>query len=368
MGTSRAGAFFAAIWLVYLTDPLSAAWREPSLPLRWLGVVSLAAFAVLFAGSFAVWRGQRSRGGMPAAAVVWAVLGLEVVLLALAAPAARDHVLVGLLYIAVSAAMMLPLRPAAGVLAALLVITVLLPRAVPGWASADDLVSELVLASVAAYGISQVLMRNAQLALAREQLVELAVTTERERLARDVHDILGHSLTVITVKAELTGRLLESVEPAPALDRARAEVADLEQLARGALADVRATAAGTRQVSLAGELAAARRALDAAGIEADLPTSVDVVPAELRELSAWVLREGVTNVVRHSGARRCVVRLSSEGVEVGDDGRGPTGGGCGTGLAGLQARAAAVGARLEVGASPSGGFRLRVTTAGRGRG
>jgi len=171
-----------------------------------------------------------------------------------------------------------------------------------------------------------------------------------------VHDILGHSLTVITVKSELVGRLLEDTGH----DRARREVAELEQLARSALADVRSTVAGTREVSLAGELAAARRALDAAGIDADLPGSVELAPPAHRELFAWALREGVTNVVRHSAARRCVVTLDGRALEVCDDGRGVgVAGGGGTGLHGLRARAEATGATLHCGPTRPG-FLLRV--------
>jgi two-component system, NarL family, sensor histidine kinase DesK len=238
---------------------------------------------------------------------------------------------------------------------------VVLPRIVPGWTPADSAVGSVILASFAGYGVSQVLERNTQLARAREQLVDLAVSQERERLARDVHDILGHSLTVITVKTELAGRLLEASGAGDT--RARAEVADAERLAREALADVRATVSGMRQLSLTGELAAARQALDAAGIAADLPGAVDDVPARYRELFAFALREGVTNVVRHSGASRCVVRLTADCIEVCDDGRGPDGAVAGSGLAGLRGRAGAAGARVETGTSTEGGFLLRVTRA-----
>jgi two-component system sensor histidine kinase DesK len=225
----------------------------------------------------------------------------------------------------------------------------------------DSFLPQLLLASFAAFGVSQVLQRNIELARAREQLVDLAVSQERERLARDVHDILGHSLTVITVKSELAGRLIETLPPAPALDRVRAEVEDVERLAREALADVRATVAGQREVSLTGELASARQALAAAGIDAALPTAVDDVLARYRELFAWALREGVTNVVRHSGARWCGVLLAADRVEVRDDGRGPGGAiGTGTGLAGLRSRAQGAGARVETGRAPEGGFLLRV--------
>jgi two-component system sensor histidine kinase DesK len=106
-------------------------------------------------------------------------------------------------------------------------------------------------------------------------------------MARDVHDILGHSLTVITVKSELAARLMD-VDP----QRARSEIEDVETIARGALADVRTTVSGVRATTASGELVAARAALDAAGIEAELPLSTDNVPAANTELVGWVIREG----------------------------------------------------------------------------
>jgi two-component system sensor histidine kinase DesK len=286
-----------------------------------------------------------------------------VLLLAVAAPGAGEDVVAGAVYVAVTAAMTLPGRQVLAVLAALTAGALVLPRVLPGWTPIDDFLPQLLLATFAAYGVGQVLKRNIELAQARAQLVELAVTQERERVARDVHDILGHSLTVITVKTELAGRLLEAVPETPALTRAREELSDVERLAREALADVRATVSGMRQLSLTGELAAARQALEAAGIVADLPTAVDDVPARYRQLFAFSLREGVTNVVRHSGATRCVVRLTSDCIEVRDDGVGPDGAVSGSGLTGLRGRAEAVGARVTTGTADEGGFLLRVTPA-----
>lgn len=174
------------------------------------------------------------------------------------------------------------------------------------------------------------------------------------RFARDLHDLLGHSLTVITVKAELAGRLMTR-DPA----KAAAEVTDIERLAREALADVRATVAGYREVTLAVELSSARSALEAAGIAAELPLALDDVPGERRELFGWVVREAVTNVVRHSRAGRVRVQVSPTSVEVVDDGSGCAGNPAGGhGLDGLRDRLAAVGGRLEVGPVDTGGFRL----------
>jgi two-component system sensor histidine kinase DesK len=351
---------FAAVWLYFLYPPLEAAWTSAA-ALGWR-VVGIAALLV-FAGGF-IWffaRVRYRRGfDRPPVAQVWPVLAAGPALLAVAAPAAGEEAMTGLIYVGVAAVMTLRARAALAVVAGLVVVVVVLPLLIPGWKPLGDFLPSLLLGCFAAFGIGQVIERNALLAQAREQLVDLAVTQERERLGRDVHDILGHSLTVITVKTELAGRLLESLPPGPAADRARAEVTDVERLAREALADVRATVSGMREVSLTGELAAARSALAAAGIEAELPSAVDVVPARHRELLAWALREGVTNVVRHSLAGRCWVQLSGDCIEVRDDGRGPGGGGTGSGLAGLQARAEKAGARLEIGRAPEGGFLLRV--------
>lgn len=195
-----------------------------------------------------------------------------------------------------------------------------------------------------------------QTRLAQREVERIAAERERGRVARDIHDILGHSLTVITVKSELAGRLVD-VDP----ERAKAEMAEVEGLARGALADVRATVAGFRGVSISGELAAARVALSAADISLDAPSTTDAVPPEHRELAGWVVREGVTNVVRHAQARRCRIRLDSRVVSVEDDGVGPVESGSGTGLSGLRERVDAAGGILSVGRSELGGFRLEVT-------
>ena len=143
---------------------------------------------------------------------------------------------------------------------------------------------------------------------------------ERNRFARDLHDILGHSLTVVAIKAELAGRLAR-VAP----ERAEAEIADVERIAREALADVRAAAAGYREVTLASELASARTALTAAGIQADLPANVADIPPWQQQVFGWAIREGVTNVVRHSGATCCSIRVAGPEIEITDDGCGPAG-------------------------------------------
>ena len=182
-----------------------------------------------------------------------------------------------------------------------------------------------------------------------ERTHELEINDERNRMARDMHDILGHSLTVITLKSELAARL---VDAAP--DRARAELVEVQSLARSALADVRSTVNNYRELSLTGELARAANTLLSANVRADLPLTVDGVDPELRELFAWAVREGVTNVVT----------LSATSIEIADDGvgLGPPGAAAdGHGLEGLRRRCQDNGADLALESPPGGGAVLRVS-------
>jgi len=214
--------------------------------------------------------------------------------------------------------------------------------------------------SMMMHGFSRQIAAINQLRATQHELARLAVAEERGRVARDIHDILGHSLTAITVRAELAGILIDADDPA----KARVEVAAVEDLARGALADVRGAVAGYRGVNIVSELANAKSLLSSAGIEAELPTTVETLPTQYRELAGWVVREGVTNVVRHSGASRCRIRIGTGSIEVTDDGRGPVGGtSSGTGLRGLAERVEAAGGRMTIGRSDLGGFALMVTRA-----
>jgi two-component system, NarL family, sensor histidine kinase DesK len=200
---------------------------------------------------------------------------------------------------------------------------------------------------------------NAELHKAREEIGRLAVSQERLRIARDLHDLLGHSLSVINLKSELAGKLIEH-DP----KRAAAELADVQTVGRQALAEVRDAVQGYRQLALDDALAGARTALSAAGIAYDLDGDVPSLPDEIEEMFAWAVREGTTNVLRHSGAAHCAVRIrNGDGnavVEVEDDGPSPVVQPEGSGLAGLAERAERLHGRLEAGVAPSGGFRLRV--------
>ena len=235
--------------------------------------------------------------------------------------------------------------------------------------------------SLTVYGIRVLQRTNRELLLARDELARYAVAEERLRISRDLHDVLGQDLSVMALKSELARRLLPG-DP----ERAAHEIEDIEHTAREALRAVRETVSGYRQPMLAVELAGAREALTAAGIELAVEGQTDALPAPVEAILAWTVREGTTNVIRHSGARRCRVRVdrgpSMATVELVDDGtgtgaRGEAGrrlpapdrgaarvhdaGQPGSGLPGLAERVAASGGVMEAGPRPDGGFRLRVS-------
>ncbi|WP_327640897.1 sensor histidine kinase [Kribbella sp. NBC_00482] len=355
-GPGRWGWLAAGVWLFYLNQPFEEIVRRDGTT-RILGLATLALFALSYLGFFG-W--IRWVGIGPGGISTWqrlVYLGGMLTLSLLLLPSAGQQALTCLVYISAVAMMALDLRIAIGIVVVLLGSVELAMRVVPGWSDDGSFGFAIFLGALAVFGMRRAIQRSIELNAARKDMAELAVQEERNRFARDLHDILGHSLTVITVKAELAGKLM-AANP----ERAAAEVADVESLARAALADVRAAVAGYRELSLAGELVSARTALQAAEIKADLPTTVDEVPEENRELFAWVVREGVTNVIRHSGAKHCTIRLTAAQIEVLDDGKGPTpgGGASGHGLVGLRERADQAGAGVQVGEAPGGGFRLAV--------
>ncbi len=351
----RWGPLFAGFWLLFLVSPFVDAVRLAT----WRGY-AVAVVYVVFAGAYLVLARSFRDVITRAAESSWVGTSIVVAMIALAGTAVALVGVDGLStapYLAVVGPIIIG-RWAVLWVGAVAGSAELTFRALTGsWSDNQGLATGALAAGLAVWGFVLVLQRNSDAARGREVEAQLAVISERDRFARDLHDILGHSLTVITIKAELAGRLLESSP-----DRARAEVADLERLSREALADVRRAVAGYREITLAGELARARAALGSAGIAARLPVTVHGIPEDVDEVFAWTVREGVTNVLRHSGARVCTVSVTPASLVVEDDGRGfPGRPHCGHGLRGLQERAQAAGLDLAVAGGARGGVRLVVT-------
>jgi two-component system sensor histidine kinase DesK len=180
---------------------------------------------------------------------------------------------------------------------------------------------------------------------ANEEIEHLAKVAERERIARDLHDVLGHTLSVIILKSELAGKLIDR-DP----QRAKAEIADVERTSREALSEVRTTIRGYQGYSLEAEIKQARATLETAGVKVKSESAeVPLTPVQ-ESVVALVVREAVTNVVRHAGARNCLLRLTPVNgtcrFEIQDDGRG---GSTleGNGLRGMRERIEALGGTLQ---------------------
>jgi two-component system sensor histidine kinase DesK len=354
----RGGGF----WLVYLAIPLGSAWTHHQLAASVAGTALVVAFgwSYLFLVPLGWWGARGARYSN-------LIVGLLVLETASATALIGMNGLWMLIFAAAATIILLPARVALATVAGFTVICAVLPEFIKPWHWKGvqwSMAASVALASLAVFGFSRLIRANAELAAAREEVAMLAAERERMRIARDLHDLLGHSLTTVTVKAALAARLFDQ-DPA----RARAEIAEVEVLARESLADVRAAVAGYREVRLATELATACEVLAAAGIEAQVPGSVEGMSPEVGGLFGWVVREGVTNVVRHSRATKVRITLDATGIEIVDDGSGcvrkpgelaPTH--PGHGLVGLAERADALGGRLLAGPvdGSATGFRLRV--------
>jgi len=184
-----------------------------------------------------------------------------------------------------------------------------------------------------------------RLKMANQEIEHLAKVAERERIARDLHDVLGHTLSVIILKSELAGKLIDR-DP----QRAKAEIADVEKTSREALTEVRTTIRGYRGYSLGAEIKQAQATLETAGVKVKSESAEVALTPVQESVVALVVREAVTNVVRHAGARNCLLRLTpvngSCRFEIQDDGRG---GGTveGNGLRGMRERIEALGGTLR---------------------
>src|SRR4029453_5438193 len=170
--------------------------------------------------------------------------------------------------------------------------------------AAGALVLSLLGIGAAMVAMGEIMRANRELHDARAELARLAAADERERFARDLHDLLGHSLSVISLKAQLARRRLPDDPHA-----AEADVADIESVSRDAVREGREGGGGERKPVLDVELQGGRTALDAAGIETTIDRPAVELPPEVEAVLAWTVREASTNVIRHSGARHSTIRL-----------------------------------------------------------
>jgi two-component system, NarL family, sensor histidine kinase DesK len=366
--------FFSAIWLIYLISPVADLFGHHH-GVVWIvgGLAITVAFCVIYL-SVLMYDDEHprlARYGLVAiavlAALACAVYGKEWTPL----------------WIYVSAATGMVLAPAGRRVAMLGILAVGACYAFFSWLSHFGLGNFLavllpvVLIGVAMMGFRWQITLMHELAEARGTVAKLAANTERLRLARDMHDLTGQSLSMITLKSELAAKRLAKLPSSAERDAVLTELGDIGRVSRQTLHDIREAVSGYRRPTLAIEVITARNALEAAGIELDddagLTLRSGTFDPDAEAVLAWCLREAVTNVIRHSRARQCRIRITGHqkelSLEVTDDGRGfvdqdpatPRG----SGLRGMSERLSAIGGRLSLGAAAhgpvTGGFRLVAT-------
>jgi two-component system, NarL family, sensor histidine kinase DesK len=333
----RGGAegWTAYVWLIYLGLYVSYAYFRNRTALDWaIDAAVLGAFLALYFRGFWVWGRQ-----------AWPIVIAIAVLAVLTSPR-NPGAATFFIYAAAFAYRLGSSSVAFKWIAAIVVLVILETvtfRLHPGtWIPA--VVFSIIVGGVNVH-YAEVRRRDRKLARAQEEIEHMAKIAERERIARDLHDLLGHTLSVIVLKAELASKIADR-------DVARAlnEIRDVERISRNALTEVRQAISGFRGERLQDELATGREALEAAGVT--VVTQIEPVGLgrdEERTL-AFALRESITNVIRHARARRCEIRLSRNGhglvLAVSDDGVGGAGEE-GAGLSGMRARVAALGGTVE---------------------
>jgi two-component system sensor histidine kinase DesK len=326
--------FYTAPSLLFMLFVIIPAFEDPT-PLRTAAIIVLAlAFSVVFLYLPGV-KAFSPRVGYVYIGVVWLLIALFAVVIG-------ADVVYMVMFVQMAHTIALPWRAARAVLIPLTLVVCVVAVLTAQYIAIILALVGLMISLGVGYGIEREILTE-RLARAEQRNAVLAVAAERERIGRDLHDILGHSLTTITVSSQLAQRLL-SADP----EAARAQMAEVERLSRQSLADVRATVSGMREVRAATELVSSRSVLTAAGIEADVPAALPELDDERAELFGYVIREGVTNVVRHSRATRCTIRVDENAVSVADDGVGMPPGRARSGLDGLARRVEERGGELEV--------------------
>ncbi len=372
---------FALVWLLFLYYPLHDLFHARSSPFQLTVTVAGTALLVtlylclalpLPFGTEAVSRGILRTHLMPL--TLAALLTADIILLTFLASV---EWLWFVMFVSIALGVRLPARTAAASIAAISTLTVIVGVDAFGWVYALRIALPVTVVGLGMIGVGWLVSTIRALRIARNEIARLAIAEERLRFARDLHDLLGHSLSAITLKNEVA-RSLVPTHP----DRAVQELADAIGLAREALREVRQAVSGYRQPTLAIEIRNARVLLDAAGIVCTVEDSTGTtpLPPALEAVLAWTVREGATNVVRYSGAQHCAIAVQRQAdsiaVEVTDDGHGSgvapsdsrmkilisdNPGHAGAGLHGLAERAAQLHGQMEAGPREPIGFYLRVT-------
>ena len=374
--------FFAGIWLVYLINPVAGLFGHHH-GVLWIagGLAITIAFSVIYVLIVC------NSGSWPRQAG-WGLVAIAV-LAALACVVYGKAWTPLWIYVSAAAGMVLAASAYGREMAVRGVLAVGACYVFFSWLSHDDPADFLIvllpvlLVGLAMIGFRLQIQLTHDLAQARETVAKLAADEERLRLARDMHDLTGQSLSMITLKSELAAKRLARLPDSAERDAVLGDLGDIGRVSRQTLHDIREAVSGYRRPTLAIEVITARNALEAAGIRLDddpgLTLRSGAFDADAEAVLAWCLREAVTNVIRHSGARSCQIRLIEHAgelsLEITDDGRGLPGpaeasapsrgadapqASCGAGLRGMSERLSAVGGRLSLG-SAGHGFRLTAT-------
>jgi two-component system sensor histidine kinase DesK len=351
----KIGRLFMASWVLFGVPTVI------SVVASGIGPIQLAiSYAFLVWGGVSIWFWMRACGRNHTAEIVgWIGMTVVLTMFSLIEPQPAGTFLVFSFIAAAAIFSIQRVGWAIGALTVLQVVLLVIRQADP--ASALNSLINSVLVGGVAVGGRLLWLSYRELVAAREEIARLAVSEERLRFARDVHDLLGQSLAMIVLKSELAARQL----PADADDSLRQELKDVARAARGSLSDLREAVAGYRRPTLQAEISSARAALRAAGIDFTIDDRLGPLPPEQDSVLAWCMREAVTNVLKHSGAHRCAVRLSRADamarMHVADDGRGAESLSGGSGLVGIRERIELVGGTVDVSPEEDRGFELTIS-------
>lgn len=350
----RWGWLMAVVWMVFLFYPIEAlVVSEAAIWWRVLGWLALGSFAVCYFIGFV--RGMAAGWRRPIP-LVKTLFGVIILCAILAIPAIGPGALSFLPFIMAYASYGISRRwhwiaNIAGVAIMLFATGLSFLLDIPQLRLLPLLGVVVILAAVSTVN-TWLIDRSVA---ADELRLDLATSEERESVARDVHDLLGHSLTVVKLKAELAGRLLDR-DPAAA----RAELEEIVQLTGEAISGVRGTVTGLRADGLAAQLGVSRAALESAGIEVELAGDAETLSPAQSLPAGWILREATTNILRHARAKHVRIGIEPGTMVVEDDGVGLRAK-AGNGLRGMAERAAAAGATLRAERGAAGGARVSVT-------